>query len=90
MTGKPPAYGPPAPPTASLFRRPAGAAKNRVWSRLSPSEQRSLELPALPGQGRYFWDENGAIVVWYPAETPGEVVSRTRARLGYRVVVGAV
>jgi hypothetical protein len=59
-----------------------------MWSRLSPSEQRSLELPALAGQGRYFWDEHGAIVVWYPAETPTEIVSRARARSHYRVVVG--
>lgn len=90
MTGKPPSYGPPAAPTASLFRRPAGADKDRIWSRLSLSEQRSLELPALPGPGRYFWDDNGAIVVWFPAETPGEVVTAARARLRYRVVVGNV
>ena len=89
MTGKPPSYGPAAPPTASLFRRPAGIAKDRIWSRLSPSEQRSLELPALVGPGRYFWDENGAIVVWYPADTPGEIVARARARFQYRVVVGS-
>jgi hypothetical protein len=58
-----------------------------MWSRLSPSEQRFHQLPEPPGEGRYFWDEVGEIVVWYPAHASREAIHRARARLHHRVVV---
>lgn len=88
MAGTPPRYRPPLPAVASLFRRPAKGTHGDPWSRLSPSEQRSLGLPAPPAPGRYFRDPSGAIVAWYPAGTPEEVLAQARARLHYRVVVG--
>ncbi|HKJ71144.1 MAG TPA: hypothetical protein VKA55_05280 [Gammaproteobacteria bacterium] len=59
-----------------------------MWSRLSPSEKRIHGLSDPPGEGRYFWDDGGAIVVWYPAHARREDVERARALLPHRVVIG--
>lgn len=88
MNPKPPRYGQPAPLAATLLGAPASGSGVRKWPRLSPSEIRFHELPELPGEGRYFWDEGGAAVVWFPARASREAVRQARARLDCRVVVG--
>jgi hypothetical protein len=59
-----------------------------MWSRLSPSEQRFYELPEPPGEGDYYWDEEGMIRVWYPAHADEAKIHQARARLHHPVVVG--
>lgn len=87
MNRKSPRYGLPGAPAASLFRLPVRGSEGRMGSRLSPAEERFYELPSPPGEGRYFWDEGGNIVVWYSRHARREDVERARARLDHRVVV---
>jgi len=88
MNPKPPRYGQPAPLAATLLGVPTGGSRTRKWPRLSPSEIRFHELSEPPAEGRYVWDEAGAIVVWFPANASPEAVRQARARLDCRVVVG--